>query len=88
MALPGAPMPGHILLTTAEGDSTLGDEGYELTVSPQDVTLAAYQPAGLPSGGSSREPVAGGPPVSTLTTPGLLPGCCCSFRETFARISC
>ncbi len=43
----GAPAAGHILLTTAQGDSTLGEEGYELTVSPQDVTLAAYQPAGL-----------------------------------------
>lgn len=41
-----APRPGHIRLTTG-GDPTLGEEGYELTVTPQDVTLAAYQPAGL-----------------------------------------
>jgi hexosaminidase len=42
----GAPGPGNIYLTTG-GDPTLGEEGYELRVSPDGVTLVAYQPAGL-----------------------------------------
>lgn len=38
---------GHIHLTTLGGDPTLAAEGYELTITPQGVTLSAYQPAGL-----------------------------------------
>ncbi len=37
----------NIVLTTTGGDSTLGDEGYELTVSPDGVKISAHQPAGL-----------------------------------------
>jgi hexosaminidase len=36
-----------ILLTTAGADMTLGDEGYELVVSPESVKLSAKTPAGL-----------------------------------------
>jgi hexosaminidase len=43
----GAPPGGNIYLTTVGGDPTLGDEGYQLTVAPSLVTVAAYQPAGL-----------------------------------------
>ena len=43
----GVPATGHILLTTAGGDPALGEEGYELTVTPDLVTLRAAQPAGL-----------------------------------------
>jgi len=43
----GAPGNGNIYLTTVGGDSTLGDEGYELTVTSNLVTVVAYQPAGL-----------------------------------------
>jgi hexosaminidase len=43
----GAPAGGNLYLTTTGGDPTLGEEGYELTISPDLVTLAAYQPAGL-----------------------------------------
>lgn len=42
-----APAPGHIYLTTDGGDPTLGEEGYGLTITPDAVTLRAYQPAGL-----------------------------------------
>ena len=38
--------PGSISLALAD-DSSLGDEGYALTVTPEGVTLTAYQPAGL-----------------------------------------
>jgi hexosaminidase len=41
------PANGNIYLTTVGGDPTLGDEGYQLTVTSNLVTLAAYQPAGL-----------------------------------------
>lgn len=37
----------QIVLTTASGDDALGDEGYELTITPQTVRLAANAPAGL-----------------------------------------
>ena len=36
-----------IRLTTAGADSGLGDEGYELTITPDGVTIAASQPAGV-----------------------------------------
>jgi hexosaminidase len=38
---------GNIYLTTAGGDPTLGEEGYELTIAPDSITLVAYRPAGL-----------------------------------------
>jgi hexosaminidase len=37
----------QIVLTMASGDEALGAEGYELTVTPQTVRLAANAPAGL-----------------------------------------
>ena len=43
----GAGAPGYIRLTTADGDLTLGDEGYEMTVTPQSITLTASRPVGL-----------------------------------------
>jgi hexosaminidase len=38
---------GAIRLTLAGADPALGDEGYELTVTPDGVTIAASQPAGV-----------------------------------------
>lgn len=48
-ALPtsGHPMPGNIFLTTTGNHIDLGNEGYELTITPDQVTLCAYQLAGL-----------------------------------------
>jgi hexosaminidase len=46
-ATTGAPASGNIYLTTAGGDPALGEEGYELVITPAAVTLVAYQPAGL-----------------------------------------
>lgn len=43
----GAPPNGNIYLTTAGGDPALGDEGYQLTVTANLVTLVAYKPTGL-----------------------------------------
>ena len=43
----GAPANGNIYLTTVGGDPTLGDEGYQLTVTSNLVTIVAYKPAGL-----------------------------------------
>ncbi len=43
----GTPPNGNIYLTTAGGDSTLGAEGYQLSITSGLVTLSAYQPAGL-----------------------------------------
>jgi hexosaminidase len=43
----GAPSSGNIYLTTVGGDPTLGDEGYELTVTSSLVTVKAFKPAGL-----------------------------------------
>jgi len=36
----------YILLTTVDGDVELGNEGYQLTVTPNHITLLAYQPEG------------------------------------------
>jgi len=38
---------GSFYLTTVGGDPTLGDEGYQLTITPDWITLLAYKPAGL-----------------------------------------
>ena len=38
---------GNIYLTTAGGDAQLGEEGYELTVTEELVTLKAFKPAGI-----------------------------------------
>jgi hexosaminidase len=38
---------GDILLTTANGDPALGEEGYVLTIGRDAVILTAYRPAGL-----------------------------------------
>jgi len=43
----GAPANGNIYLTTVGGDPTLGDEGYQLTVTSNLVTVVAFKPAGL-----------------------------------------
>ena len=43
----GPPPNGNLYLTTAGGDPTLGNEGYQLTVTSNLVTLRAYQPAGV-----------------------------------------
>ncbi len=43
----GSCAPGVILLTTNGADPALGEEGYELSVTPQGVTLRAPKPAGL-----------------------------------------
>jgi hexosaminidase len=43
----GAPPLGNIYLTTADGHPALGDEGYELTIAHDAVSLSAFKPAGL-----------------------------------------
>jgi hexosaminidase len=43
----GTPTAGSIYLTTIGGDPSLGEEGYELTITPDSVMLVAYRPAGL-----------------------------------------
>src|SRR5918911_52435 len=43
----GAPPNGNIYLTTVGADPALGDEGYQLTVTSNLVTLVAYKPTGL-----------------------------------------
>lgn len=47
LATSGAPASGNIYLTTVDGDPALGEEGYELAITPDMVTLGACQPAGL-----------------------------------------
>ncbi|MCL5034489.1 MAG: family 20 glycosylhydrolase [Bacteroidetes bacterium] len=46
-ATTGTPSTGNIYLSTNTADSTLGNEGYILTITPDSVTLIAYQPAGI-----------------------------------------
>ncbi len=43
----GAPGKGNIFLTLSGADPALGDEGYELVITPDLVKLTANQPAGL-----------------------------------------
>lgn len=43
----GQPAKGVIRLATTRADPTLGDEGYELTVTPEQINLTAPKPAGL-----------------------------------------
>ena len=42
----GAPKSGNIYITTTGTDATLGEEGYELTITEDLLTLAAAKPAG------------------------------------------
>lgn len=46
-AAEGKQLNGHIHLTLSNSDLELGDEGYELTITPELVVLSAHQPAGL-----------------------------------------
>lgn len=46
MPTQGGEKPASILLSLA-GDSGLGDEGYELSIAPNQVIVKAYHPAGL-----------------------------------------
>jgi hexosaminidase len=41
------PCAGDLVLTTVGGDSTLGSEGYDLSITSSEVLLSAYQPAGI-----------------------------------------
>lgn len=43
----GALLPGSIYLTTSGSDPALGEEGYELSITPQTIILSAPHPAGL-----------------------------------------
>jgi hexosaminidase len=43
----GGSTTGSVHLTTVGADPTLGDEGYDLEVTPEGVRLSAYRPAGL-----------------------------------------
>ena len=43
----GAPPPSNLYLTTLDGHPALGEEGYELTIMHDAVTLSAFKPAGL-----------------------------------------
>jgi hexosaminidase len=47
LATTDAPPPGQIYLTAVNADSALGDEGYDLTIASDGVTIAAAGPAGL-----------------------------------------
>jgi hexosaminidase len=47
LAASGVPGRGNIYLTTVGTDPSLGDEGYELNVTEELVTLKAYEPSGL-----------------------------------------
>src|SRR5262249_62330547 len=42
-----APPRGSLRLTTTGADAALGEEGYALTVTPDQVTILAARPAGL-----------------------------------------
>jgi hexosaminidase len=46
-ATTGVPGKGNISLTLSGADPALGDEGYELTITPDLVKVSANQPAGL-----------------------------------------
>ena len=43
----GAPRTGAIRLAIVEGDASLAEEGYELTIGPDSVVLRAEKPRGL-----------------------------------------
>ena len=47
LAANAAPPAGQIYLTTVGSDLALGDEGYQLTIAPDGVRIAAAGPAGL-----------------------------------------
>ena len=42
----GAPASGNIYITNAGADATLGEEGYELTITEDLITVASSKPAG------------------------------------------
>jgi hexosaminidase len=47
LTTPKASSPGDVILTATESDAALGEEGYELTVTPDYVKIAAPCPAGV-----------------------------------------
>jgi len=47
VAAAGLPANGSIFITTIGGDPLLGDDGYTLTITPDLVSVVAYQPSGL-----------------------------------------
>lgn len=47
LPLTGTPEAGSILITLAGADATLGDEGYELSITAENIKLVASKPAGL-----------------------------------------
>ncbi|MDF1613057.1 beta-N-acetylhexosaminidase [Stygiobacter electus] len=47
LASSGIPPKGNIYLTTIGGDPSLGDEGYELNITENILTLFAFKPEGL-----------------------------------------
>jgi hexosaminidase len=47
MPAAGSPPAGNIYLTTAGGHPALGEEGYELTITHDALSLSAFKPAGL-----------------------------------------
>ena len=57
----GSPLaPGDLRLTASDADPSLGEEGYELSITPDHARLAAYRPAGLFHGVQNSPPAAAG----------------------------
>ncbi len=65
VAAGSAPTVDSICLATSGNDPSLGEEGYELVISPGQVTLSACQPAGLFRGSQTIRQL--------LAQPGSLP---------------
>jgi hexosaminidase len=73
---------GNLYLTTRGGDPALGEEGYHLTVTPDWVTLVAYQPAGLFRGIQTIRQLLPPSVESSLPQPGPWPMATGTIRDT------
>jgi hexosaminidase len=71
LATTGTPSPGNIYLTTTGTQAqTLGEEGYELTITAEGVMLVASQPAGLFRGVQTLRQLLPAPIESSEVQPG------------------
>ena len=77
---------GHIHLTTMDGDPALGDEGYELIVTEDKITLCACQPAGLFRGIQTLRQLLPPGAVRASVQPGACEIAAGGFRD-FTRIA-
>ncbi|PWB75710.1 MAG: beta-N-acetylhexosaminidase [Anaerolineales bacterium] len=66
-----ADQPGNSIRLSLVDNSSLGEEGYELSITPDGIDLRAHQPAGLFYGTQTLRQLSGTPQDQTLSLPAV-----------------